>query len=328
MLWTVTRPVLLAAFFAFTAHAAILPDQIGGAIRGAPKTVHIPDADLLNEYGLEATEQAAYSGAAAFNATAWRFHDSTGAMAFFESQRPPAATRSKLTNLAANTADGVIFANGNYVFQFTGSVPPADQIEQLLNQVPKFERSSLPTLMSDLPLQGLIPNSERYILGPVSLARFFPQVSPAAAAFHLGTEAQIGQYTTPAGPMTMAIFNFPTPSIARERDAEFQKISGALAKRAGPLVAIIIQPPDADAAERVLAQVRYEVNLTLNDTVNPPTIKDSAKMILAIAALAGIVLVACLLAGIGVGAFRVLGQKLGWKASNADAMIVLDLHRK
>ena len=41
--------------------------------------------------------------------------------------------------------------------------------------------------MTDLPADGLIPNSERYILGPVSLDRFEPRIPPSVAAFHLGS---------------------------------------------------------------------------------------------------------------------------------------------
>ena len=92
---------------------------------------------------------------------------------------------------------------------------------------------------------GLIPNSERYILGPVSLARFEPRIAPSLAAFHLGTEAQLGRYRTPKGDLTLAIFSYPTPNIARERQEEFPKVPGTIAKRSGPLVGVVVQPPDA-----------------------------------------------------------------------------------
>ena len=63
----------------------------------------------------------------------------------------------------------------------------------------------------------LIANSPRYILGPVSLERYFPGVPPSIAAFSIGAEAQLGRYSTPKGEMAVAIFNYPNPSIARER---------------------------------------------------------------------------------------------------------------
>ena len=65
--------------------------------------------------------------------------------------------------------------------------------------------------------------------------------------------------------------------MARERYQEFQKIPGAMAKRAGPLVAVTIQPPDPDAAERMLSQVNYETNLTWNEKVPVNEVKGAAR---------------------------------------------------
>jgi len=309
-------------------HAAIFPDQVGAFKKGAPKTLSAPDLELDDEYGIQATEQADYSSPDKhFIATAWRFHDATGAMAMFEYRRPPGATPSKVTKLAVATSDGVIFAYGNYLFQLTGALPGEADLNQIYNQLPLFENSPLPLLIDALPPSGLIPNSERYILGPVSLQRFEPRIAPSLAAFHLGAEAQLGQYQTPQGKLTLAIFSYPTPNMARERFDEFQKIPGAVAKRAGSLVAITVQPPDADAAERVLAQVRYNANITMNE---PPPIgsKQVGGMLMSIIGLAGLLLGLCLVAGIGFGAFRVILRKLGWSMGDPEAMITLHLSNK
>jgi len=219
------------------------------------------------------------------------------------------------------------YLQGNYVFQLTSAQPDTQDLEAFYLDLPRFENSALPVLKDDLPRDGLIPNSERYILGPVSQERFQPQIPPSVAAFHFGTEAQLGIYSSPKGPMTLAIYNYPTPAIAMERYQDFQKIPGTVAKRAGPLLAVIVQPPDPDAAERLLAQVAYNVNLMWNQEIGGPTVKDSAKMVLTIMALAGIVLGLCLVAGIGFGAFRVVLRKLGWKGPESDAMITLNLQK-
>src|SRR6185369_16686766 len=103
-----------------TLFGAILPDQIGEFKKSAPKTIAIPDQALFAEYGFDATESADYGK---FSVTAWRFHDSTRAMAMFEMRRPAVATLSNISKLAVNASDGVVFALGNYVFQITGAVP-------------------------------------------------------------------------------------------------------------------------------------------------------------------------------------------------------------
>jgi hypothetical protein len=315
-------------FLPLIAQAAIFPEHIGTFDRSAPAALTMPDRGLLDEFGLEATEQAEFrSGTQHFTATAWRFHDATGAMAFFQAHRPSGAIPAPIAKLAASTSDGSIFAYGNYVFQFTGAVPPAADLQPVYAQLPKLEQSPLPALMSFLPSAGLIPNSERYVLGPVSLDRFEPRIAPSIAAFHLSAEGQLGKYKSPKGPLSLAIFNYPTPGVARERLEEFQKIPGAMVKRAGPLVAVTIDPPDLDSAERLLAQVRYETNLTWSQKVPVNEVKGFARTLLNIFLLAGIILGMCLVAGIAFGGFRILARKMGRRV-DPDSMITLGLDGK
>ena len=311
------------------AHAAIFPDQLGDYKRTAPQTLSAPDRALDDEYGIQASEAADYTAADKkhFVATAWRFQNSTGAMAMFEARRPPKAMPSKIAKLAVTTSDGVIFTYGNYLLQFTGSLPGQTELNQLYDQLPLFEQSSLPLVIDALPTDGLIPNSERYILGPVSLQRFDPGIPPSVAAFHFDAEAQIGQYQTPKGKLTLAIFEYPSAGIAREQYEEFAKLAGAMVKRAGPLIAVTIQPPDADAAEKVLALVRYASNVTLN-AAPPVSGRQVGGMVLSIMMLAGIILFVCVIAGVGFGAFRVILRKLGWWTEESNAMITLHLGNK
>jgi hypothetical protein len=322
-------PVVVLLCLTGLAQAAIFPDQIGDYQKSAPKTVAVPDKALYDEYGMEATEQAQYAAPEKrFLATAWRFQDSTGAMAFFQAHRPAGATPNKLSQLSVATSDGVIFAYGNYLFQVTGDLPGKDDLQRLYAQLPRLEQSPLPSLIGFLPAEGLIPNSERYVVGPVSLERFEPRIAPSVAAFHLGAEAQLGRYQTPKGPLTLAIFNYPTPSMARERYEDFQKIPGAVAKRSGPLVAVVIQPADSDAAEKILSQVKYEANLVWNEKVPGNPARQLGSIFLNVFALSGVVGALGLAAGIGFGAFRVGLRKLGLKSAQPEAMITLHLGDK
>jgi hypothetical protein len=315
--------------------AAIFPDQIGDFTKGAPKALAIPDQALYNEYGLVATEQAEYTTTSTgpgadqrFTATAWRMRDSTGAMAVFQARRPPGAAPANVAQLAAQTSDGVILAFGNYVFQFTGSVPAADDLDQLYSQVPQLEQAPLPALAGFLPQDGLIPNSERYVVGPVSLQRFEPRIAPSIAAFHLSAEAQLAKYKSAKGPMTLVVFEYPTPNIARERYQEFQNIPGAVAKRTGPLVGVMIQPSDADAAERVLGQLRYGAKLTLNEKVPKDEAKGLAKLILNIFMVSGLLIGLSVLVGVAFGGSRALLRKLGIVRREPEGMTVLRLGQK
>jgi hypothetical protein len=307
---------LLVVLAALPAGAAIFPDQIGGFVKGETRTLAAQDAALYQEFGFQAGEQARFASSdkaseKRFTASGWRLRDSTGALALFQTLRPALATPSKLAALSANTPDGAIFAYGNYVFQVTGDVPEQKDLELLFIQLPQLDIAPLPALAGYLPKDGLIPNSERYILGPASLARFEPRIAPSLAAFHLGTEAQSGRYRTPKGDLSLAIFSYPTPNIAREREQEFTKLPGTIAKRSGPLVGVVVQPPDADAAERVLAGVQYEANLTLNEKVPINQGLFMYKLFLNIFVLSGVLIGLSIIVGIGFGGFRVLRRKLG-----------------
>src|SRR5579872_7006126 len=317
---------LIVFAFAAGAFGAIFPDQVGTFQKGPVKTISIPDQALYDEYGLDATEQAEYTaGSQQFIATAWRFRDSTGAMAMFEARRPSGATPAKTAKLAVQTSDGLIFAFGNYVFQVTGAVP-AD-VTPLYANLPKLEQSPLPALYGYLPADGLVPNSERYVIGPASLERFFPGLTPSLAAFHLGTEAQVGKYGTDKGVLTLAIFNFPTPNMARERADQFQKVPGAVARRVGPLVAVTVNPPDADSAERILSRVKYETNITWNEQVPGTDVRDKARFILNLFVFSGLLILGCLMAGLMYAGYRLLSRKLN-KGEDPEAMITLHLSGK
>jgi hypothetical protein len=319
-----------ASFFLLVcmAHGEIFPDEIGAFKRGPPRAMSLPDQALYQEYGLDAMEQAEYtSPEKRFTATTWRFRDSTGAMALFEARRPPGAAPSNLAKLSVRTSDGFIFAYGNYVFQFTGTgFPEAADLEQFYARLPRLEQSPLPALTGFLPADGLVPNSERYVVGPVSLERFEPRISPSMAAFHLGSEGQIGKYKTKNGLLTLAIFDYPTPELARERAGEFQKVPDAVVKRTGSLVAVTIAPPDTDAAERILAHVNYTANVTWNEKVPVNEVRGMAALLLNISILCGILVLLSVIAGVGFGGFRLLARKMGRK-EEFNAMIVLGLDK-
>ncbi len=319
---------LLLLGFVSPAHAAILPDRIGDFAKGGSKALSAPDPALYQEYGFQSGEQAQYnSDGKRFSVSAWQLHDSTGAVALFEALRPSAAKPAKISELSAKTHDAAVTAYANYVFQFAGAVPEQKDLDLLYAQLPQLDQAPLPPLIGNPPTEGLIPNSERYILGPVSLARFEPRIAPSLAAFHLGAEAQLARYRTPKGDLTLAIFSYPTPNMARERQAEFLQVPGTLASRSGPLVGVVVQPPDPDSAERLLAGVRYEGHLTLNEKVPVNQVPALARLILNIFTLSGILIALSIIVGIGFGGFRVLRRKLG-KQVEEEPFLVLRIGDK
>lgn len=315
---------LLAVFLPAVAGAAVWPDTLGAYHRTTDTKPTLADQGLWTEYGLKDSEAATYeNGKDKFTATIYRLSDTTAALAAFDWQRPATATPSDLANLAAETPKGVLLVRGNYLLSFQGYKPAAAELASFLDSLRDVDSTQLPSLPGFFPAQGLVANSERYVVGPAGLEKFDPGIPPSVAAFHLGAEAQVGVFASPKGNMTLALFAYPTPQIAMQKVGDFQKLAGAVAKRSGPLVAVVLAPPDADAAERLLAQVRYEAQITLDERVPKPN-DNAGVMLINIFVLTGILLVFCIVAGLFVGGFRTFLLR-GRKGRDADPMILLHL---
>ncbi len=312
------RVVACGLLLAAGARAAVWPDAIGDYKKASSKTVEVADRTLWDEYGLNLTEQAEYAaGAKHFTGTAWRFRDSTGAFGAFEWQRPGDSKPAKMADAAVETRNSVMFVFGNFLIRVDGWKPKLDDLGVVLGHLPGLDQSPLPT--GHLPAQGLMANSERYVIGPVGLEEFEKGVSPALAAFSLGAEVEIAQYDTTAGKMQLAIFSYPTPQIAIQKVREFQALSGAMAKRAGPMVAVVLSPREPNAGERLLSLVRY--NGVVTEAERMPTKKDNvADLLLNIFMLTGLIVAIFLGAGVVVGVLR----RLGWGTSG-DPMTLLHL---
>src|SRR5262249_6764460 len=152
-------------------------------------------------------EAAIYENdSAKFTLTAYRLGDSTAALAAFNWQRSPKSTPSKLAAMAVETADSALVADGNYLFSFTGHRPEPAEVAALAQSLRNVDPTALPPLPSYLPAEGLVPNSERYVLGPASLAKFNPGIPPSIAAFRYGAEAVQGTYRMGKGEAILAVF--------------------------------------------------------------------------------------------------------------------------
>lgn len=324
----VMRFLLTALLVPALAAATLLPDTIGAwqrlALSQAATKPALSDRPIWDECGLKDSETAEYkNGADTFTLAVYQLQDTTGSLAAFDWQRPAAAVPSTAAKLAAETPDGLLTVFGNYLLRFTGHKPSKDELDGLTASLRNVDNTVLPVLPGYLPSEGLVPNSERYILGPGGLQKFVPGIPPSVAAFHLGAEAQAAVFHSPKGDAPMAIFNYPTPQIAMQRIPEFEKLPGVVAKRSGPLVALVLTPPDPDYAEKLLSQVRYQAQITRDEYV--PSRRDNIGDLL----ITGFIFIAILLAfsilsGFAMGGFRAL-RRHNRHGEEPDAMITLHL---
>lgn len=314
-------------FLPALAYSAILPETIGHWQRGEPGQAPVSNPKVWAEYGLQDSEAAPYSDAGEkFAIWGYRFSDATGAMAAWDAARPADAKPVALMGLAVQTDADEFVAAGNYLFVFKGYKIKPEELSHIVATVPRYGHSPLPTLPKYFP-PGVTPNSERYITGPASLAEFAPAISPSTAAFSFSAEGQLAKYVTNGKETTLLIFSYPTMEMARDRYPQFQKVPGSVVKRAGPLVAIALDgaanPAGADDTERLLAQVKYQAEVTLPEHV--PTARDNPVNLFWNVFILCLVLAAfCVMSGVVVGGVRVLLRRTG-SSGDGDEMISLHL---
>jgi hypothetical protein len=304
---------------------AIWPESLGAWHRAASLQAALGDRPVWDEYGLKESEAARYeNGDAKFTATAYRLQDTTGALAAFDWQRPTQSTASNLAPLAAETADSLLVIHGNYLFAFTGAKPEAADLTGLFDGLRNLDTTTLPTLPGYVPAPDRVPNSERYIVGPVGLQKFAPEIPPSVAAFHFSAEGQLTVFHNSKGDLKLVVFNYPTHQMAMQQELQFRGLpGGAVVKRSGPLVAVVLNPTDPDAAERLLSQIKYQAAVTLDERIS--TQRDNiGNLVINAFVLIGILLGFAVVSGLAVGGIKAFRHR-GKRGEEADALTTLNL---
>lgn len=289
-----------------TVQASVWPAQIGqNALKSEQPAQISSDQALWHEDGFVAATTADYG---AFQATAYQFEDPTGAFAAEQSLKAsePGATLA-----------------GNYVVTCKGKCPNSKVLASL--QFPKQRHDQAPLLWDYLPAKGLIAGSARYALGPVGLERFAPQIPASVVGFQYSPEVATGKYRIGRREQEFVLFYYPLPQMARPQAAEMENLPGAVVRRSGSLVGVILNPPDRAEAERFLSQIKYLAQVAW-DQKPPPvvTAQSVAQMVLTILKLAGLLILFCTVAGFGYAGLRLLRKRLGPESADG-AMILLHL---
>jgi hypothetical protein len=191
--------------------------------------------------------------------------------------------------------------------------------------VPMLEQSPLPTWVSFLPATEVVPGTERFIIGPASLQEFAPQISPSVVGFHFGAEGRIAEYNSPEGNLKLGVFSYPTPHIARDRLTEFRMLPNTVVKRTGPLLAVVLDPPSADEAEKLLGRVNYRGTITW-DQISVPYEPSLAELILTTFLFLGGLFLAALILGVVFGGFRF--RHWGGRGVEEETMTLLHIQDK
>lgn len=126
--------------------------------------------------------------------------------------------------------DGALMARGRYFFRVPRAAAAAaisdSEFRSLLsvigNSHPPVEANG--SLPDALPNKGLIPGSEKYIVGEEAARHVLPSFRTDLIGFSQGAEVQTGVYSTANGRATVMTVDYPTPQIALARFGLMEKI--------------------------------------------------------------------------------------------------------
>jgi len=192
------------------------------------------DPAVEREYGVKAIEHRSYRlENKAAEAVVEEGPDASDAYGLLTYYRTESAEPVPGIALAVSISGGALTARGRF---FTRILPHADaglsasDLRALLTllQSQQAAAEGVTGLPTPLPAVGLIPGSEKYILGPVAAHNVAPFLSPELIGFSRGAEMEVASYGSKPGDgsekrATLVAITCPTSQIAREQFALLQK---------------------------------------------------------------------------------------------------------
>ncbi len=286
-----------------------------------PSVVDPASSPVLREYGFTDFETATYAkDDRKLTVKAARFQDATGAYGAFTFYRSPNMKTESVSIMAASDNNRILFFRDDVLVmadfdQITAM--SGGELRELASNLPSKGGTAvtLPTLPTYLPRGEIVPNSAKLIEGPAGLAAVNAPISESVVDFSKQPEILIGKYAKSGADADVILISYPTMQIAGDRlrviEAANPQQEGTtfVAKRTGPLVAIVKgKIPESDA-KSLLARVNYEANVTWNENTGLGKRDNIGNLVIAASILAGIIFLISAGTGALFGFGRVILQR-------------------
>lgn len=328
---------------------AFLPEAFAGwELSGTPQLGSDPrkidgtSASVLAEDRFKSFEVATYKhDDRTLTVKAVEFEDAAGAYAAFTFYRQPLMRSEDVGALAASLNDRVLFFVGNILVdaQFdhvTGM--SGTQLRELAADLPQAKGpvAALPTIPNYLPRKQFVPETARYLTGPAAYSALNINISPELIDFNKSPELLWARVNGNApGSAEILLVAYPTPHIAMDKLPAYEHLAppfdGAtsVVKRTGPIIALVRGDISQSDAERILAGVNYDANVTWNENSGQGRRDNIGNLVIAAFSLAAVLFLMSIGAGavFGFGRFflpRFRPRKAGETPDNGE-MIRLDL---
>ncbi len=323
---------------------ALLPASLGAwmasgdEVQAAPAQIEQLANDraaVLREYGVASGERREYAaGNEKLTVTLYRMDDPSAAFGAFTFLRDPDLASLPPANpvsYAAGRRGHALFVVGNLLMDVASTKPQIAKadVDGLTQSVAgQVDRRPYPPIANFLPKAGLIPGSERYVLGPLALAQVFPAgaVNRADwAGFASSAEAIVGRYRIPGGgrpgEALLLLILYPTQQLAADRygalgksfalNVDPSKANGhpiLFGTRSSALIALLSGVESREAAVNFLDQVHYASEVTWNEPTHELTDPTISTIVVGAILDTGAIMLLVMAASLGFGGFRLLAK--------------------
>jgi hypothetical protein len=298
------------------------------------------------EYGVKALELRTYQlGKKQSQVVVEPATDATAAYGLLTFYQTPGMTPENGVKLALRDTNETLMARGSNFIRFLRSKdsPPSESDYQALLVFvggSKPSESVIKSLPTAMPSKGLIPGTEKYLLGLEAAKRVLPAFRTDLIGFEQAAEVQLGQYKTGKGTATLVSISYPTPQMARVRFGALKNFLGlnqdqgeasAYGVRHGSYVFLVLNAGNQETASALMGlfQVTQGVSWDEKYTSERSFTLQLVQMILAIFLLTAFLIGSCVVAGILFFLSRRFAARFfpnsQWGRTDEDQLIRLNL---
>ena len=273
------------------------------------------DPAVDQEYGVKALEMRTYQlGKKQAQVVVEPATDATAAYGLLTFYETPAMAPENGIQLAVRDTHETLMARGSNFIRFlrnSDSALSESDYKALLVFVGgnKPSDSAVKSLPTPMPSKGLLPGTEKYLLGLEAAKRLLPSFRADLIGFEQAAEMQLGQYKTAKGTSTLISISYPTPQMARVRFGSLKNFLGlnqdrgeasAYGVRHGSYVFLVLNAGDQETASglmdlfRVTQGVSWDQKYTSERTFTVQLVH----MILSIFLLTAFLIAACVVVGV------------------------------
>lgn len=312
----------------------LLPSNFAGWTAAGPATAVPPsgldpllgpDTPAFREYIVKSVEQRSYTqGGQTASITLYRLRDPSSAYGAYTFLRSDSLSAMDLGSYASASRDRALIVVGEMMLDVTVPAKQARPSDTDLKQLAgwldkKADHTPYPFIGEHLPEKGRVEGSERYVIGPLSLAHFVPLGTDDWMGFDHSAETILAHYRVAGKDEVLLIASYPTQQVAAAKFAgmlrrfvfdppgDVQPGQNVLfGKRVSSYIAIVVGAPSRQSANKILDQVGYESNVTWNEPKQTLTEPGISSMIVEAFLGTGAIMIFAVAAGIGFGGIRIL----------------------